>query len=57
MRVFAVIAIVVVPGLLSLAGCSGPPTDGSRFRLPVFDAPEQWEPDLGDSADDAPPES
>lgn len=57
MRFSAVIAIVILPGLLSLAGCSGTPLDGSRFGLPVIDAPEQWEPDLEREAAEAPPKS
>lgn len=57
MRFSAVVAIVVLPGLLSLVGCSGPPTDGSRFGLPAFGVPDQWEPDIERKAADTPPES
>jgi hypothetical protein len=57
MRFFAVVAIVVLPGLLSLVGCSGPPTDGSRLGLPAYGVPDQWEPDIERKAADTSPES
>jgi len=56
MRFCAYVVLIVLPGVLNLSGCrSTPAAEGSRFRLPVFAAPQQWEPEIDDTPADAPP--
>jgi hypothetical protein len=57
MRFSAVIAIVVLPGLLGLSGCSGSRSEMLHFGMPGFGAPDQWEPELAREAVEASPES